>query len=57
MGIVKEVEGTLAASRLVVISGDREILIPLASEICIAIDAEGKRIVIEPPEGLLELNG
>jgi 16S rRNA processing protein RimM len=56
VGIVKEVEGTLAASRLVVVSGDREILIPLASEICTAIDAEGKRIVIEPPEGLLELN-
>jgi 16S rRNA processing protein RimM len=57
VGIVKEVEGPLAASRLVVVSGDREILIPLASEICTAIDAEGKRIVIEPPEGLLELNG
>jgi 16S rRNA processing protein RimM len=57
LGLVKEVEGTLAASRLVVASGDREILIPLASEICTAIDVEGKRIVIEPPEGLLELNG
>jgi len=56
VGIVKEVEGTLAASRLVVASGDREILIPLASEICTAIDAGTKRIVIEPPEGLLELN-
>jgi 16S rRNA processing protein RimM len=56
VGIVKEVEGTAAASRLVVASGDQEILIPLASEICIAIDADGKRIVIEPPDGLLELN-
>jgi len=33
-----------------------EILIPFVSEICRDIDAEGKRIVIEPPEGLLELN-
>jgi 16S rRNA processing protein RimM len=56
VGVVKEVEGTLAASRLVVASGDREILIPLASEICPAIDVAGKRIVIEPPEGLLDLN-
>jgi 16S rRNA processing protein RimM len=56
VGFVKEVEGTRAASRLVVASGDREILIPLASEICTVIDADGKRIVIEPPEGLLELN-
>jgi 16S rRNA processing protein RimM len=56
VGIVRQVEGTQAASRLVVASGDREILIPLATEICTAIDADGKRIVIEPPEGLLELN-
>jgi 16S rRNA processing protein RimM len=56
VGIVKQVEGTAAASRLVVASGDQEILIPLVSEICTAIDAGGKRIVIEPPEGLLELN-
>ena len=34
----------------------REILIPLATEICRTIDVAGKRIVIEPPEGLLDLN-
>jgi 16S rRNA processing protein RimM len=56
VGIVKEVQGAPDASRLVVASGDQEILIPLASEICTAIDADGKRIVIEPPGGLLELN-
>ena len=56
VGIVKEVDGTASVSRLVVASGEDEILIPLASEICTAIDADGKRIVIEPPEGLLELN-
>jgi 16S rRNA processing protein RimM len=56
VGVVKEVDGTAGVSRLVVASGDDEILIPLASEICTAIDADGKRIVIEPPEGLLELN-
>ena len=57
VGVVQRVEGTLEASRLVVTAdqGD-EILVPLVSEICTAIDAEGKRIVIEPPEGLLELN-
>jgi hypothetical protein len=30
--------------------------VPLAAEICVVIDAGGRRIVIEPPEGLLELN-
>jgi len=56
VGVVKNVEGTLDASRLVVDSGGDEILIPLASAICTGIDAKGKRIVIEAPEGLLELN-
>ena len=49
-------DGSAGVSRLVVTSGDDEILIPFASEICTTIDADGKRIVIEPPEGLLELN-
>jgi len=56
VGVVKNVEGTLNVSRLVVDSGGDEILIPLTAAICTGIDANGKRIVIEPPEGLLELN-
>jgi 16S rRNA processing protein RimM len=56
VGVVQDVEGTFAASRLVVGSNRDEILIPLVSEICREIDADRKRIVIEPPDGLLELN-
>ena len=56
VGIVREVEGTLAGSRLVVTASDGDVLIPLASEICPTIDVAGKRIVIEPPDGLLDLN-
>jgi tRNA (guanine37-N1)-methyltransferase len=33
-----------------------EILIPLAEEICRIVDPAGKRIVIDPPAGLIELN-
>jgi 16S rRNA processing protein RimM len=33
-----------------------EVLIPFAREICPEIDVIARRIVIEPPEGLLELN-
>ena len=33
-----------------------EVLIPLAAEICTTIDPAAKRIVIDPPEGLLDLN-
>jgi 16S rRNA processing protein RimM len=56
VGTVTNVEGTADAGRLVVTSKGAEILIPLAAAICTAIDAGGKRIVIEPPEGLLDLN-
>ena len=56
VGTVTDVEGTLNASRLVVAATRGEILIPLVSQICPVIDAAAKRIVIDPPEGLLELN-
>ena len=56
VGTVEGVEGTFAGSRLVVAGGRGEILIPLATEICRTIDVAGKRIVIDPPEGLLDLN-
>jgi 16S rRNA processing protein RimM len=56
VGVVTDVEGTIDVGRLVVTAGREEILIPLASAICTAIDTERKRVVIEPPDGLLELN-
>jgi 16S rRNA processing protein RimM len=57
IGRVEDVEGTMAGSRLVVTAeGGGELLVPLAAEICIAIDPAAKRIVIDPPAGLLELN-
>lgn len=33
-----------------------DLLIPFAQEICCEIDLRSRRIVIEPPEGLLEVN-
>jgi len=56
VGTVAGVEGTTGGSRLVVAGARGEILIPLATDICPAIDVAAKRIVIEPPEGLLDLN-
>ena len=56
VGIVRGVEGTLGGSRLVVDGPRGEILIPLAAEICTAVDVGVKRIVIDAPDGLLELN-
>jgi 16S rRNA processing protein RimM len=56
VGAVSGVEGTLDGSRLVVAGAKGEILIPLVTDICRTIDVAGKRIVIEPPDGLLDLN-
>ena len=56
VGTVRAVEGSIAASRLVIDGVRGEILIPLAAPICTTIDPDAKRIVIDPPEGLLELN-
>ena len=42
---------------LLVVEGEhkREHLIPFADDICIDVDLKGKRIVVSPPDGLLEL--
>jgi 16S rRNA processing protein RimM len=56
LGRVHAVQGEGQATRLVVKSGRAEVLIPLAEEIC-AVDTEAKRIVVTPPEGLLEVTG
>ena len=56
VGIVQDVEGTPGRSRLVVDGAPGEILVPLVPEICTSVDLAERRIVIEPPEGLLEIN-
>ncbi|MCX6551419.1 MAG: ribosome maturation factor RimM [Acidobacteria bacterium] len=56
VGEVERVDGSGAASRLVVRSDAGEELIPLAEEMCPVIDTAGRRIVIAAPEGLLGLN-
>lgn len=56
VGTVAAVEGGAGNTRLVVDSAGGEVLIPLAVDICTSIDPAAKRIVIAPPEGLLDLN-
>lgn len=55
VGRVAAVEGPMGGSRLVVERAGAEILIPLVDEICVSVDTIGRRILIDPPEGLLEL--
>jgi 16S rRNA processing protein RimM len=56
VGEVERIEGGVGGSRLVIGGRAGEILVPLASAICVDIDVAGKRIRIDPPEGLLDLN-
>jgi 16S rRNA processing protein RimM len=56
VGSVEKVEGGGGASRLVMNGPRGEILIPLAVDICVEIDVANKKIRIDPPEGLLDLN-
>jgi 16S rRNA processing protein RimM len=56
VGRVAAVEGAAGGHRLVVDTPRGELLIPLAAEICRTIDPAARRIVITPPEGLLDLN-
>jgi len=56
IGEVERVEGGMGGSLLVVGGGAGEILVPLADAICVDIDVAAKRIRIDPPEGLLDLN-
>ena len=56
VGPVTGVEGTMTGSRLVVEGVAGEVLVPLVAAICTLIDPAAKRIVIDPPEGLIEAN-
>jgi 16S rRNA processing protein RimM len=56
VGTVARVEGSMASSLLVVDGPRGEVLVPFVSAICVAIDPAARRIVIDPPEGLVEAN-
>ena len=59
LGIVSEVQGVECAQRLLVRGEDghaKDIDVPLVESICVRVDTKEKVIVIDPPQGLLELN-
>ena len=56
VGEVRRVEGGAGASVLSVEGRRGEVLVPLAADICVEVDIAGRRIRVNPPEGLLELN-
>ena len=56
VGEVSRVDGGAGGSLLAVRGTRGEVLIPFAQHICVEVDVRGRRIRIDPPEGLLELN-
>jgi 16S rRNA processing protein RimM len=56
VGTVRAVEGGGGVMRLIAGTGRDEIQVPFVHEICVTIDVAQKRIVIDPPEGLLDVN-
>ncbi len=55
-GIVRTLEQTVAGPLLAIETpSGREALVPFVDPIVVAVDEAGRRIVIDPPEGLLEV--
>jgi 16S rRNA processing protein RimM len=55
LGIVAKVQDFGAAPLLVVKNQTKEFLIPLTRDICPDVDTDNKKIVVNPPIGLLDL--
>src|SRR5205807_1706447 len=53
IGRVRELMRT-GGTEILIVDGEREFLIPFAESICTEVDIDNKRIVVDPPEGLLE---
>lgn len=56
VGTVASIEGGGEAHRLVVEDASTEVQVPLAAPICVRVDTRERVIVLDPPEGLIELN-
>ncbi len=56
VGTVKDLLLVKDNQILEVVKQEREILIPFTEEICIEVNLKKMEIVIDPPEGLLEIN-
>lgn len=57
VGVVEDILSAGGSDLLVVRSREeKEILIPFSREICREVDVASQRIVVDPPDGLLDLN-
>jgi 16S rRNA processing protein RimM len=56
VGSVKGLLSIKDSSLLIIEEGKREIFIPFTQAICLEVNLEKKEILIDPPQGLLDLN-
>jgi 16S rRNA processing protein RimM len=60
IGLVQDVQFTgedIAGTPVLVVASPKgEVLIPLAQDICVSVDTDARRIEVQLPEGLLDLN-
>jgi 16S rRNA processing protein RimM len=56
LGTVSDILRIAGNSQLVVRGSNREHLIPVVEGICVRISIEEKQILVDPPEGLMDLN-
>lgn len=54
IGTVREIMRTGGTEVLLIDGPEKELMVPFAESICVEVDIENKRIVVDPPEGLLE---
>jgi 16S rRNA processing protein RimM len=56
VGSVRDIFFIEGNDLLVVEKGDQEIFIPFTQSICIEVNLEERKITIDPPDGLLDLD-
>ncbi len=56
VGLVSAIAGPAGARRLIVTVDGLEVDVPLVEKICVGVDPAVGTILIDPPEGLLEVN-
>ncbi len=56
VGTVVSIEGGGGTHRLVIEDAGAEVQVPLVASICVRIDPRERVILLDPPEGLLDLN-
>ena len=55
LGTVSEILRIAGNNQLIVKDLDREYMIPAVKSICLRVDVDNKQIIVDPPEGLMDL--